>query len=227
MENASKALLMAAGVLIALMTIGLLVIMFNAMSNTQKEGIQVAREAQVIEFNNQFTTYLRDEVRGSDMISLMNRVVDYNARKGDNSDEKYQQINLTVNGIKVSKETVLYDENDPKLVKSTYTQDNIGEFLEKVRGKTGLETKYGSKYITNLSSNIAQVMDSEEKAQKFLPKTLSTYGGYEQVKKDTAQYYQYSQFKRLYFNCNQNATKYNNQTGRIISMEFTCTNKLG
>lgn len=96
MENASKALLMAAGVLIALMTIGLLVIMFNAMSNTQKEGIQVAREAQVIEFNNQFTTYLRDDVRGSDMISLMNRVVDYNARKGDNSDEKYQQMNITI-----------------------------------------------------------------------------------------------------------------------------------
>lgn len=96
MENASKALLMAAGVLIALMTIGLLVIMFNNMSNTQKEGIQVAREAQVIEFNNQFTTYLRDDVRGSDMISLMNRVIDYNIRKGDNSEEKYQEIELTI-----------------------------------------------------------------------------------------------------------------------------------
>lgn len=90
-----------------------------------------------------------------------------------------------------------------------------------------LEKKYQSKYITNLSSNIAQIMDSEEKAQKLLPKTLSTYGGYEQVKRDTAQYYQYSQFKRLYFNCNQDATEYNKQTGRIIKMEFTCTNKLG
>lgn len=96
MENASKALLMAAGVLIAIMTAGLLVIMFNNMSDAQKENIQVAREAQVIEFNNQFETYLRDNIRGSDMISLMNKVADYNARKGDNSDEKYQQMNITI-----------------------------------------------------------------------------------------------------------------------------------
>ena len=224
MENASKALLMAAGVLIALLTIGLLLFMFSAMSNTQKEGVQVEREAQVIEFNNQFTSYLRDDVRGSDMISLMNRVADYNKRKGDNSEEKYQQINLTIDGIKVSEETVLYDENDPKLIKTNYNQNNINTLIEPVQK---LEKKYKSKYITNLSSNILQVMDSEEKAKKFLPKALSTYGGYDQVKKDTAQYYQYSQFKRLYFNCNQDATDYNKQTGRIIKMEFTCTNKLG
>lgn len=97
MENASRALIMAAGILIALMTIGLLVIMFNNMSNTQKENIQVARETQVIEFNNQYTSYLRDDVRGSDMISLMHRIIDYNTRKGDDSDEKYQQMKITIN----------------------------------------------------------------------------------------------------------------------------------
>ena len=96
MENASKALLMAAGVLIALLTIGLLLYMFSSMSNTQKEGVQTARESQVIEFNNQFTSYMRDNIRGSDMISLINRVSDYNKRKGDNSEEKYQQFNITI-----------------------------------------------------------------------------------------------------------------------------------
>ena len=71
-----------------------------------------------------------------------------------------------------------------------------------------LEKTYQSKYITNLSSNIAQVMDSEEKTLKLLPKAktdssgkIVSYNGksitYEQIKKDTAQYYQYSQFKRL------------------------------
>lgn len=96
MENASKALLMAAGVLIALMTVVLLVVMFDNLSNSQNENVQTTREAQIIEFNNQFTTYLRDDIRGSDMISLMNKVADYNARKGDNSDEKYQQMSLTI-----------------------------------------------------------------------------------------------------------------------------------
>lgn len=97
MENASKALLMAAGVLIALMTVVLLVVMFDNLSNSQNENVQTTREAQIIEFNNQFTTYLRDDIRGSDMISLMNRVVDYNTRKGDNSEEKYEQMKISIN----------------------------------------------------------------------------------------------------------------------------------
>ena len=137
-------------------------------------------------------------------------------------------------GIKVTVETVLYDKDDPKLIKTKYDQTNINTLINPVQK---LEGTYQSKYIASLSSNIAQVMDSEEKTLKLLPKAktdssgkIVSYNGksitYEQIKKDTAQYYQYSQFKRLYFNCNQNATKYSNQTGRIISMEFTCTNKL-
>lgn len=81
MENASKALLMAGGVLISLMVLGALLLMFNSLSNYQESGTQDTREAQVIEFNNQYETYNRSNVRGSDLYSLLNRVVDYNRRK--------------------------------------------------------------------------------------------------------------------------------------------------
>lgn len=81
MENASKALLMAAGMLIALIIISALLLMFNNLSNYQQGGTQDTREAQIVDFNNQFETYNRDDVRGSDLYSLVNRVVDYNKRK--------------------------------------------------------------------------------------------------------------------------------------------------
>lgn len=81
MENASKALLMAGGVLISLMVLGALLLMFNSLSNYQESGTQDTREAQVIEFNNQYETYNRTNVRGSELYSLLNRVVDYNRRK--------------------------------------------------------------------------------------------------------------------------------------------------
>lgn len=223
MENASKALIMAGSVLIALMIIGALLLMFNSLSSYQDTGTGETREVQVIEFNNQFETYLRDNIRGSDMISLMNRIIDYNTRKGDNTQEKYQSIEILITGIDLG--NLKYSTSDSSIVASTYTQGNIGDLLQKVQD---LEGKYQAKYITTLSSNISKVMSSENETQKLLPKNLTSYqGGYEQIKKDTASYYQYSQFKRLHFNCETSATKYNKQTGRITYIKFVCTNKLG
>ncbi len=229
MENASKALIMAGSVLIALMIIGLLVFMFSNLSNYQSSDTENKRESQVIEFNNQFETYARKDIRGSDMISLLNRVVDYNQRKtGATSQEQYQVMNIKVMGIQKTTSTILYADADKNLwfAGSEITQDTIQGVNKKVKD---LEEKYQSKYITNLAKNISQVVDGADaqKVQKFLPKLIDTYGGLEKVQNDTKIYYQYSQFKRLYFDCDTNKTQYDSKTGRIIYMEFKCTNKLG
>lgn len=95
MENASKALIMAGSVLIALLIIGALLLMFNSLSSYQDTGTQDVKEAQIVEFNNQFETYNRTNVRGSDLYSLLNRVVDYNRRKstsGTNAKDEGQYI---------------------------------------------------------------------------------------------------------------------------------------
>ena len=81
MENASKALIMAGSVLIALMIIGALILMFGNLTSYQGTDTQSTRSAQVTEFNNQFETYNRDDVRGSDLYSLLNKVIDYNRRQ--------------------------------------------------------------------------------------------------------------------------------------------------
>ena len=66
MENASKALIMAGSVLIALMIIGALMLMFGNLTSYQETDTQGTRSAQIAEFNQQFETYDRDDVRGSD-----------------------------------------------------------------------------------------------------------------------------------------------------------------
>lgn len=38
---------------------------------------------------------------------------------------------------------------------------------------------------------------------------------------DAKLYYEYVQFKRTYFNCT--GTEYDDNTGRLINMEFVCT----
>ena len=80
MENASKALIMAASVLIGIVIISAFVIMMSNMTSNQQKNYDTELTAQVSEFNNQFMTYARDGIRGSDMISLMNRIADYNTR---------------------------------------------------------------------------------------------------------------------------------------------------
>ena len=68
MENASKALIMAASVLIAIVIISAFVLMMSNLTSYQQKNYDTELTAQVADFNNQFVTYARDGIRGSDMI---------------------------------------------------------------------------------------------------------------------------------------------------------------
>ena len=215
MENASKALIMAAAVLIALMITGALLLMFNNLSNYQETDTQNTRESQIVEFNNQFETYDRNNVRGNELISLTNRIIDYNERKtSDISDEKYEKMVIEIKGIKP--ENFLYEQNNSILIKTSYNQDNIkSELLNEIQR---IEKKYEIKYISKLVSNISNVVDDnngENKAKEILNKSTIKFN---EVKDDTKKYYQYTQFKKAYFNCTNRA--YDQNTGRIVSMTF-------
>lgn len=222
MENASKALLMAGGVLISLLIIGAFILLFNNLSTYQDSKTQNIKESQIVKFNNQFETYNRNEVRGNDLVSLANRVIDYNARNEQDGYEK-MKINIKISNNKdVIREKFCYDNDKtkyPKLLLTSYNQDNIQNNLTDIVKK--LEEKYNVgtiNYINNLSSNISKILDSEKETEKLLPKSLNNYGGYDQIKEDTETYYEYTQLKRAYFDCKD--IKYSKETGRIVSMEF-------
>lgn len=137
MENASKALIMAGSVLIALMIIGALLLMFNGLSNYQKTDTTTTREAQVIEFNNQYETYNRKNVRGSDLYSVLNRVVDYNRRKstegkGKDEGQYLAYIPMTIIINFAGKNQNFSADGTIRLIKmNTYTQSNTQNDFEK------------------------------------------------------------------------------------------------
>ena len=184
MENASKALIMAGSVLIALMIIGALLLMFNNLSNYQKTETQNTREAQVIEFNNQYETYNRKNVRGSDLYSLLNRVVDYNRRKSSEGTGKddgqylaYQPMTITFDldgktdqfyAPTVSSEDAAYthliDEEGRYEQSSTVNQfeDSIGSTIKI------LESKYGTDSLINLTTGLTKIFiaDSSTDVEK-------------------------------------------------------------
>lgn len=78
MENISKALLIAGGVLFAILVLTLLIIFRGNISSYFTEQHNAKILEQVTEFNNKFENYNGQTIRGSELISVMNRVVDYN-----------------------------------------------------------------------------------------------------------------------------------------------------
>lgn len=101
MENASKALVMAGGMLIALLVIGALVLMFNQIGDYEKGQHGIKKTTYIVEFNRDFERYLDDnEIIGADVISLINKVIDYNnkAKNGavNNSIDSNIRMSITI-----------------------------------------------------------------------------------------------------------------------------------
>ena len=230
MENASKALLMAAGVLIALVIVGAFMLMMSNLTDYQEKSYQSKADAQTTEFNNQYVGYIRDNIRGSDMVSLMNKVWDYNNRK---SNDGYTEmlIEIDMNG---HAEDLLYEKErgNQLIIRNIYNQDNIGEIRN---GVLEIEKTYQQKYasqLVNEISNIESLLSDSEGEQKFVDQRIlpindvselsSVYHKtLQEIYEDALVYYEYVQFKRAVFNCTD--SRYDANTGRIISMDFECT----
>lgn len=165
MENASKALIMAGGILIALMIIGALLLMFNSISSYQDTNTQTNREAQIVDFNNQYETYNRNDVRGSDLYSLLNNVINYNRRKsssgiGSKDDGQYvayepMTITYTFNG---KRELLTYDKKNRLFTYNDFTlNDKTTNQLENLF-KTKLKDTYATKEnMLSLASGISNL----------------------------------------------------------------------
>ena len=96
MENITKALLIAAGVLIAIILTTLLVIGYNQISGYYQEQSNVTEVKQIIEMSKKFVNYEEKEIRGNEMLSVINMVEDYNEWVKQNPNEGYNEITLNV-----------------------------------------------------------------------------------------------------------------------------------
>lgn len=97
MENATKALIIAGGMLIAMLIVGLLVWGFGQVRNFEQEQADQETIQEIIDFNERFEAYNRTTVRGYQMISLANLVYDTNSRYTET--DGYNPVTITVDGL--------------------------------------------------------------------------------------------------------------------------------
>ena len=101
MENASKALIIAGAILLSILIISLGIMIFKQASGVVDSNAM--DEVAVSSFNQKFLQYEGDNVRGANVNSLLQSIVQNNLT---NSDDSSKQITVEVNGASWNGTTV-------------------------------------------------------------------------------------------------------------------------
>lgn len=95
MENASKALLMAGGVLITIIIVSVFVFMYNSAKALPKTQEQVKEAEEIAKFNKPYESYAKNNIRGTDVYSVIYMANDNNAKySGDTQFHITIEINI-------------------------------------------------------------------------------------------------------------------------------------
>ena len=101
MENASKALLVAAAVLIAIFLISLAIMIVNSNSGITDQANSTLASAEVSSFNNQFSLYFSNSTSGTAAKSLTSAILQNNSTiksKKFSPDDHHIYLNLYPKG---------------------------------------------------------------------------------------------------------------------------------
>ena len=222
MENASKALIMAGGVLISLLVIGALLLMINQVSDYRSSETQLVSETQLAQFNEQYTRYARNDVLGVDMITLANKVADFNTKSGGVGELNYElPITLTItlgDGFKNK-----LGGNLHYFTKTSYTVSNSNsEFLRIVERNRKIESYNTINGMKQLISSIDDIRDGSVSIEDVIGRSFRDEDGSVLTGNEAVQviqnYEEYSSFKSCTFKISEEPEYY--EEGQIKSMKF-------
>lgn len=170
MENASKALLIASGVLLAMLIVMLLLFFGGRIKEFYTEQGQIDDIENVEVFNKQFTNYERNKVYGYELISLANMVEDYNNRHSGaaeaKNDEKYNPITLVISfkdNVENAKSKIWYENTGDHLFGKgnewIYSQsDTNNKIVNTIKSAVEIENRYGGD--TQIATKLAKSINS-------------------------------------------------------------------
>lgn len=249
MENATKALLIAAGIFFGLLILTLCIYVFSQMTNYFNQTEEERLLAQITKFNSEYEKYETNDVRGNDLLSLINKIVDYNKRQADVDGIKYERMIIVIDVGDISSYT--YDGKVSnvkynKIIKNCHNESNdndiyaISNAVNTMKSNSGYSEKQLQRLATNISNIFAPYEYSDKTSSSYLQAVQKrnsvvkdiintkyddlTSTNQQKLEKETLEYYQYQQFKRAHFKCTK--TDYNQHTGRIVRLEFEFNGKI-
>ena len=220
MENASKALLMAGGVLLAIIILSLVIYMANSASILAEAQETKALVEQTNAFNKEYEAYNKRRLYGTDIITVVNKAINHNETIGVETTNPYY-INITIT-IKESFSTTGTKTDNTKPTNNT--KDMSKSEIETITGKTVTDTLTAGTYELGYWKKDELTMNKG--ILEFFSGDKNDLTKSSNDKKIT--YYIYSaltNFKRAIFTCN--GIQYNEETGRVQSLGFEQINPLG
>ena len=230
MENASKALVMAGGILIALLVIGELLLMFNQVSDYQRSGTDLEKDQQLTDFNKEFTQFTYGDIKGYELISLVNKVIDYNGKSGTANYVDYSlKITVKIENLQgfagkygTQGKSKLFGRVSSYIVNTSATQ-----FITDVTKFRELENTYSLATMSKLSANYDTLKNAydnpsdengtyEGKMQEIVGRVVK-YNNKTIKLSDIENYREYSEFKTSTF---ESSTPEYYGNGQVKSMAF-------
>ncbi len=205
MENATKALEMAASVLIGMLIIGALVFLYTKINQTKQTEQDALSTKQASDFNKKFEGYNKNGLYGSEILSLANLIEDYN-KKEANEVKGYQPVELSVTIKGISGAQVF--------TTTTYNSSNFtskySELSEKITkaNKTfkGKKVSYWANSSSELRYNFS---DSTNPTLSKMQEYIKDYNTLVTEQEDVA---------RKIFKCTK--VEHNKNNGRITKMYY-------
>ena len=216
MENASKAL------------IGALVLMFNQLSYYQRTETDSEKTQQLADFNKEYLKYTYDDIKGYELISLVNKVIDYNIKEEvGNSVDYTKKITVVIN-MKEFKSKYGVKNITSLFTKDTYTINNSNTiFSADLNNFRSMENTYTLSAMNKLSANYDTLKQAkaenqnsyETKIKEIVGKVVKNNSGNTISLTEIEQYREYSEFKSSTFKPG-NVEYHNNGQVKQLSFEF-------
>lgn len=128
MENISKILIIVGSVIISILVITILIFSFSKLTLVQKEKEDSEYIMQSVEWNKKLESFNRDNLYGTDIISIANLMQDYNIK----NDNQYKEMEILVT---INNEI----ENAECFKKGSYNLNNIIEYIMKLKNQESKE----------------------------------------------------------------------------------------
>lgn len=97
MENASKALIIAGSIMITGAIVGIIFSLYAYLRNANDLEVNTKEISQIVELNKKIEDYNKDLVYGTDILSLINLIEDYNIQESEMKGYRKIEMQITIN----------------------------------------------------------------------------------------------------------------------------------
>ena len=218
MENAAKALTIAGTILISVLVISAVVFMYRDLTSVKRQDAENQKVQEITDFNKSFESFDKT-LNGAKMLSLANKIQDYNTKYVDRMSEGYNPIVLYVDNSETYNNSDTYkgykyyeyysqlQKDVDEMMNDKYISANYLEALNEAQKKLNsinhLEKEQAGETLKELSQKLGI---NYNKAYSNCGNDYRIYEQYLKIKKQT--------FKPA-------GIEYDKRNGRITKMSYT------